>query len=202
MRVAATLLVWKRFTPGPTPGRLLKVATWRSAGQLASRSARSCRLVKVSKGVMLAAAASSALANTVMLLSLSMVNVFIAVLSWHGVAVTFTFITPVGETGKRNLTESLGWRRGGDDAAEWDFGYGKAHVISSQAYTALKQPEKAQFHHNVAGGLLHSIFSTGDGNTKETAFEVTKGDPKLVEHCDIASKVAQLRTASDTNTCA
>jgi hypothetical protein len=107
-----------------------------------------------------------------MLFSLSMVNVFISVLSWHGVAVTSTFITPVGETGKRNLTESLGWRRGGDDAAEWDFGYGKAHVISSQAYTALKQPEKAQFHHNVAGGLLHSIFSTGDGNTKETAFEV------------------------------
>jgi hypothetical protein len=37
---------------------------------------------------------------------------------------------------------------------------------------------------------------------EETAFEVTKGDPKLVEHCAIASKVAQLGTASDTNTCA
>lgn len=32
---------------------------------------------------------------------------------------------------------------------------------------------------------------------EETAFEVTKGDPKLVERCDIASRVAQLRTASD-----
>jgi hypothetical protein len=32
----------------------------------------------------------------------------------------------------------------------------------------------------------------------ETAFEVIKGDPKLVERCDIVSKVAQLRTASDT----
>jgi len=31
----------------------------------------------------------------------------------------------------------------------------------------------------------------------ETAFEVTNGDPKLVKHCDTASKVAQLRTASD-----
>jgi glycogen debranching enzyme len=30
-----------------------------------------------------------------------------------------------------------------------------------------------------------------------TAFEVTKGDPKLVERCDIASRVARLRTASD-----
>jgi hypothetical protein len=32
---------------------------------------------------------------------------------------------------------------------------------------------------------------------EDTAFEVVKGDPKLVERCDIASKVAQLRTASD-----
>jgi glycogen debranching enzyme len=32
---------------------------------------------------------------------------------------------------------------------------------------------------------------------EETAFEVIKGDPKLVERCDMASKVAQLRTASD-----
>jgi hypothetical protein len=34
-----------------------------------------------------------------------MVNVFISVLSWHGVAVTLTFITLVGQTGKGNLTE-------------------------------------------------------------------------------------------------
>jgi hypothetical protein len=47
-----------------------------------------------------------------------------------------------------------------------------AHVISSRAYMALKQLEKAQFHHDVAAGLLHSILSTGDGKTKETAFEV------------------------------
>ncbi len=32
---------------------------------------------------------------------------------------------------------------------------------------------------------------------EETAFEVIKGDPKLVERCNIVSKVAQLRTASD-----
>jgi len=32
---------------------------------------------------------------------------------------------------------------------------------------------------------------------EETQFEVTKGDPKLVERCDIASKLVQLRTASD-----
>jgi glycogen debranching enzyme len=32
---------------------------------------------------------------------------------------------------------------------------------------------------------------------EQTAFEVTKGDPKLVERCDIVSKVERLRTASD-----
>jgi len=32
---------------------------------------------------------------------------------------------------------------------------------------------------------------------EQTTFKVTKGDPKLVQRCDIVSKVAQLRTASD-----
>ena len=32
---------------------------------------------------------------------------------------------------------------------------------------------------------------------EETAFEVTKGNPKLVQRCDIMSKIAQLKTASD-----
>jgi glycogen debranching enzyme len=31
----------------------------------------------------------------------------------------------------------------------------------------------------------------------ETEFEVTKGNPKLVERCDMPSKLAQLKTASD-----
>jgi glycogen debranching enzyme len=32
---------------------------------------------------------------------------------------------------------------------------------------------------------------------EQTAFEVIKGDPKLVERCDVVSKLAQLRTSSD-----
>ena len=32
---------------------------------------------------------------------------------------------------------------------------------------------------------------------EQTAFEVTKGNPKLVERCELASKIAKLRTASD-----
>ena len=32
---------------------------------------------------------------------------------------------------------------------------------------------------------------------EETTFEVITGDPKLVERCELVSKIAQLRTASD-----
>jgi hypothetical protein len=32
---------------------------------------------------------------------------------------------------------------------------------------------------------------------EETAFQVIKGDPRLVERCDIASKAAELRTGCD-----
>jgi hypothetical protein len=32
---------------------------------------------------------------------------------------------------------------------------------------------------------------------EQTAFEVIKGDPELVERCEVASKIAQLRTCSD-----
>jgi hypothetical protein len=32
---------------------------------------------------------------------------------------------------------------------------------------------------------------------EQTAFDVVKGEPRLVERCDIASKAAQLRTATD-----
>jgi len=32
---------------------------------------------------------------------------------------------------------------------------------------------------------------------EQTVFEVTRGDPKLVERCEIAAKAAKLRTISD-----
>lgn len=48
----------------------------------------------------------------------------------------------------------------------------EAHAICAEAYKALQQPEKAKFHHDVTSALIRSILSTGDGKTKETAFEV------------------------------
>ena len=37
----------------------------------------------------------------------------------------------------------------------------QAHVVCSQAYGALKNPEKDKFHHDVAAALIRSIMATG-----------------------------------------
>jgi hypothetical protein len=47
-----------------------------------------------------------------------------------------------------------------------------AHVALAEVYAALNEPAKAKFHFDVAIALTHSIFISGDGKTKETAFEV------------------------------
>jgi hypothetical protein len=74
MRLAAALPLLKRFT-GFTPGRLIQMATWRSAGQAAASSFYSFWLANDWDGSV--AAASSGVANALMLLSASIVNVFI-----------------------------------------------------------------------------------------------------------------------------
>jgi len=48
----------------------------------------------------------------------------------------------------------------------------EVHAICAQAYEAIGNSERAKFHHDVTTGLIRSIISTGDGKTKETAFEV------------------------------
>ncbi len=48
----------------------------------------------------------------------------------------------------------------------------QAHVVCSQAYEGLNEPEKAKFHHDIAASLIRSILATGDGKTKESGFEV------------------------------
>jgi hypothetical protein len=48
----------------------------------------------------------------------------------------------------------------------------EAHAICADAYTALNDPEKAKFHQAVTSGLIRSIMTTGDGKSKESAFEV------------------------------
>lgn len=48
----------------------------------------------------------------------------------------------------------------------------EAHMVSAQAYDALKKQADAGRHKAIAEGLLRSILQSGDGKTKETAFEV------------------------------
>lgn len=48
----------------------------------------------------------------------------------------------------------------------------EAHAALAQAYTALKDSAKADFHRQIVAALLNSIRGTGDGKSKETAFKV------------------------------
>src|ERR1035437_2600219 len=75
IRPVATLAVLKLFT-GLTPGRLFQMATRRSAGHCPTRLKSSFWLAKVSKGVAVAAAASSGVAKALLLFSVLIVNVF------------------------------------------------------------------------------------------------------------------------------
>src|ERR1019366_3186953 len=78
MRLAAAL--WSlNFLTGCTPGRLLQIATSRFAGQDLASSANSGWLLKLSNGVVVAAAASSGVACAVMLLWVSIVKVVIVI---------------------------------------------------------------------------------------------------------------------------
>ena len=48
----------------------------------------------------------------------------------------------------------------------------EAHLVASQAYTALNQPEKTKFHMDVMMALLQSVITSDDGGTEATAYEV------------------------------
>jgi hypothetical protein len=48
----------------------------------------------------------------------------------------------------------------------------EAHADSVKAYEAIQDSARSKFHLDVTGGLLRSILFSGDGKSKETAFEV------------------------------
>jgi hypothetical protein len=48
----------------------------------------------------------------------------------------------------------------------------EAHATCVKAYAELHDPVKSKFHLDVTAGLLRSILNSGDGKTKESAFEV------------------------------
>lgn len=87
-------VLWSlNFFTGVTPGRLFQMATSLSAGHWVANSANSCSVLKLSKGVVVAAAASSGVPCAVMLFSLSMVNVMLNLLC-AALGAVITWITP------------------------------------------------------------------------------------------------------------
>src|ERR1022692_17839 len=94
IRPTAVLALLKVFT-GVTPGRLFQVATNLSSGHPPTSPASSCWLAKESKGVVLAAAASSGEPKAVIVLSLSIVKVVIIVLLGAALCAAITWITPI-----------------------------------------------------------------------------------------------------------
>jgi hypothetical protein len=91
MRLAAALPFLKRFTAS-TPGKPFQIATRRSAGQPALNAASSFWLAKESKGVAVAAAASSVEPNAEMLFCSSIVKVVIIVLLGAALCAVMTWI--------------------------------------------------------------------------------------------------------------
>ena len=51
-----------------------------------------------------------------------------------------------------------------------------AHLVSALAYTELKNPERAKYHHAIVEGLIQSILKSGDGKSIETAYVVISTD--------------------------
>jgi hypothetical protein len=113
MRVAAALRSLN-FRIGWTPGRLLQIESSRLAGQDLASSANSYWLLKLSKGVVIVAAASSGVACAVMWLSVSIVKVVIFVVLCSARFAVNTWITPHGWKGKAILSQNDAWRTDGD----------------------------------------------------------------------------------------
>jgi len=86
-----------------TPGRLFQVATRRSVGHALASSASSYSVLKLSNGVVVAAAAASGVACAVMLFSESIVNVMVNLLFCSALFAVITWITPKCLKGKAFL---------------------------------------------------------------------------------------------------
>ncbi|MFZ0959901.1 MAG: DUF4919 domain-containing protein [Terriglobia bacterium] len=48
----------------------------------------------------------------------------------------------------------------------------EAHEFAYLAYREMHNQEEAEFHHRIAHGLIQAIFQSGDGKSRETAWEV------------------------------
>src|ERR1022692_4755475 len=117
MRLVAAVRSWN-FLIGGAPGRLFQIATSRCAGQDFASSANSGWLLKVSNGVLVAAAASSGVACAVMWLSVSIVNVVIVVVLLCRGLRGQHMDHSAGRERQGNSEQYRPWRRDGDGRPE------------------------------------------------------------------------------------
>lgn len=78
----------------------------------------------------------------------------------------------------------------------------EAHATSAAAYAEMNEPAKAKFHRDVTTALTRSIFDSGDGKTKESAFEVICDREEYVMMAALGlpyfgSSVSKTRVAAD-----
>src|SRR4051812_6393005 len=95
------------FLTGDAPGRLFQISTSRAVGQFAASFARAASFPK--RSVLGTASASCLVVWIVMLLvSFSTVKIFMLWTPCAAAAAITTLITPIDETGKQNLLNSVG----------------------------------------------------------------------------------------------
>src|ERR1022692_4756364 len=136
MRLVAAVRSWN-FLIGGAPGRLFQIATSRCAGQDFASSANSGWLLKVSNGVLVAAAASSGVACAVMWLSVSIVNVVIVVVLLCRGLRGQHMDHSAGRERQGNSEQYRPWRRDGD---------GRPELRRIQNCLAFRSPQRDACH--------------------------------------------------------
>jgi uncharacterized protein DUF4919 len=68
----------------------------------------------------------------------------------------------------------------GEDLIDRGFVNIAAHGACAKAYDALHEIEKAKFHRSVTSALIRSIMISGDGKSKESAFEVISSSEEYI----------------------
>jgi len=69
--------------------------------------------------------------------------------------------------------------------------------LTAAGWVAWQRYDQAKAAFDTANAQLAAAEAQADVARRADRVRVIKGDSKLVERCDIASKIAQLRTASD-----
>jgi hypothetical protein len=75
----------------------------------------------------------------------------------------------------------------------------RAHQIASVANREMHLQQEAEFHHNVAQGLINAILRTGDGKSPQTAWEIisTQEESVVLQSLGLRTDGQSLITVGD-----